>query len=104
MTDTVTLTISRDEAIVLHEWLARVVDDVASADNVVAMFWGAEDLTAGLGGTASRFGEGEADPGTYRDVARHARARIVHLSNRSAWAEIVETGHTRLCSLPVPAG
>ena len=29
-------------------------DDVASADNVVAMFWGAEDLTAGLGGTASR--------------------------------------------------
>lgn len=50
-------------------------DDVASADNVVAMFWGAEDLTAGLGGTASRFGEAEADPGTYRDVARHARAR-----------------------------
>ena len=27
MADTVTLTISRDEAIVLHEWLARVVDD-----------------------------------------------------------------------------
>ncbi|MFD5868021.1 HpcH/HpaI aldolase/citrate lyase family protein [Corynebacterium sp. NPDC060344] len=50
-------------------------DDVASADNVVAMFWGAEDLTAGLGGTASRFGEGEEAPGTYRDVARHARAR-----------------------------
>lgn len=50
-------------------------DDVAAADNAVALFWGAEDLTAGLGGTASRFGEGEADPGTYRDVARHARAR-----------------------------
>ena len=49
-------------------------DDVASADNVVAMFWGAEDLTAGLGGTASRFGDGEKNPGTYRDVARHARA------------------------------
>jgi hypothetical protein len=27
MADTVTLTISRDEAVVLHEWLARVVDD-----------------------------------------------------------------------------
>lgn len=27
MSDTVTLTITRDEAIVLHEWLARVVDD-----------------------------------------------------------------------------
>ena len=50
-------------------------DDVASADNVVAMFWGTEDLTAGLGGTASRFGDGEKNPGTYRDVARHARAR-----------------------------
>ena len=36
--------------------------------------------------------------------ARHARARIVHLSDRSAWAEIVQAGHARLCSLPVPAG
>lgn len=27
MADDVTLTITRDEAIVLHEWLARVVDD-----------------------------------------------------------------------------
>ena len=55
-------------------------DDIASADNAVAMFWGAEDLTAGLGGTSSRFGAeetgaGEHGPGTYRDVARHARAR-----------------------------
>ena len=55
-------------------------DDIASADNVAAMFWGAEDLTAGLGGTNSRFTEKEAAPGivpgTYRDVARHARARV----------------------------
>ena len=55
-------------------------DDIASADNVAAMFWGAEDLTAGLGGTNSRFTETEAAPGivpgTYRDVARHARARV----------------------------
>ncbi|HHU45727.1 MAG TPA: CoA ester lyase, partial [Actinomycetales bacterium] len=45
-------------------------DDIASADNVAAMFWGAEDLTAGLGGTNSRFTEKEAAPGivpgTYR--------------------------------------
>lgn len=27
MADTVTITLNRDEAIVLHEWLARVVDD-----------------------------------------------------------------------------
>lgn len=39
-----------------------------------------------------------------QSFARHARARIVHLSDRSAWAEIVEAGHTRLCSLPLPAG
>lgn len=55
-------------------------DDIASADNVAAMFWGAEDLTAGLGGTNSRFTAKEAAPGivpgTYRDVARHARARV----------------------------
>jgi len=36
--------------------------------------------------------------------ARHARARIVHLSDRSVWAEIVEAGHARLCSLPLPSG
>lgn len=27
MTETVTVTLSRDEALVLHEWLARVVDE-----------------------------------------------------------------------------
>ncbi|QGU02554.1 Citrate lyase subunit beta-like protein [Corynebacterium kalinowskii] len=46
-------------------------DDVAEAPAVVAMFWGAEDLVAGLSGTASRHADG-----TYRDVAKHARARV----------------------------
>lgn len=46
-------------------------EQVAEHRAVVALFWGAEDLTAGLGGTASRF-----DDGTYRDVARHARAHV----------------------------
>ncbi|MEJ5919192.1 MULTISPECIES: HpcH/HpaI aldolase/citrate lyase family protein [unclassified Corynebacterium] len=55
-------------------------DDIATASNVVSLFWGAEDLVAGLGGTSSRFQDNEAVdntiiPGTYRDVARHARAR-----------------------------
>lgn len=36
--------------------------------------------------------------------ARHARTRFVHLSDRSTWAGIVQTGHARLCALPVPAG
>ncbi|MGP9684155.1 IS1380 family transposase [Brachybacterium sp. AOP3-A1-3] len=36
--------------------------------------------------------------------ARHARSRVVHLSDRSTWASIVQAGHARLCDLPVPAG
>lgn len=50
--------------------------EIAAADATVALFWGAEDLTAGLGGTASRFAEGEANAGTYRDVPRFARAQV----------------------------
>jgi len=34
--------------------------------------WGADDLVAGLGGTASRH-----DDGRYRDVARYARSRVL---------------------------
>ena len=37
-------------------------------------------------------------------LARHARARILHLTDRSRWAPIVRAGHARLCALPVPAG
>lgn len=39
---------------------------------VDALFWGAEDLVAGLGGTSSR-----GPDGSYRDVARHARSRVL---------------------------
>lgn len=46
-------------------------EEIAAADGVVALFWGAEDLVAGLGGTSSRFADG-----TYRDVARHARSHV----------------------------
>lgn len=46
-------------------------EQAAAHPAVVAMFWGAEDLTAGLGGTASRFADG-----TYRDIARHSRAHV----------------------------
>ena len=45
---------------------------VAAAANVVAVMRGADDLVAGLGGTASR----RADGG-YRDVARYARSRAL---------------------------
>ncbi|MCT1613166.1 HpcH/HpaI aldolase/citrate lyase family protein [Corynebacterium sanguinis] len=46
-------------------------DEIAAHEGVVAMFWGAEDLTAGLGGSSSRRGDG-----TYRDVPRAARAWV----------------------------
>jgi citrate lyase subunit beta/citryl-CoA lyase len=43
--------------------------EIAAAERTVGMMWGAEDLVATLGGSASR----RAD-GTYRDVARHVRS------------------------------
>ncbi|AGF71871.1 HpcH/HpaI aldolase/citrate lyase family protein [Corynebacterium halotolerans] len=46
-------------------------------DDVVGLFWGAEDLITLLGGTHSRFQEDEATPGVYRDVIRHARAQVL---------------------------
>lgn len=37
-------------------------------------------------------------------IARHARQRVLHLSDRSLWAGIVQAGHARLAQLPAPAG
>ncbi|MGO2683022.1 HpcH/HpaI aldolase/citrate lyase family protein [Microbacterium sp.] len=45
---------------------------IAAHDRVVALMWGAEDLVASLGGTASRHADGR-----YRDVARLARSRVL---------------------------
>lgn len=45
---------------------------LAEPDNVVAMMWGADDLVASMGGTASR-----RPDGTYRDLARFARVRVL---------------------------
>lgn len=45
---------------------------LAAHPRVVGLMWGAEDLVASLGGTSSRHPDG-----TYRDVARHARSRVL---------------------------
>ncbi len=45
---------------------------IAAHPRVAALMWGAEDLLASLGGTASRFPDGR-----YRDVARIARAQVL---------------------------
>lgn len=46
--------------------------EIAAHQRVAAMMWGAEDLVASLGGTASRNMSGR-----YRDVARYARSRVL---------------------------
>lgn len=60
--------------------------EIAAHDNVDALFWGAEDLTAALGGTSSRYGVDEGatpgggisgNPGGYREVPRHTRTMVL---------------------------
>lgn len=46
--------------------------EIAAEPSVVALMWGAEDLVASLGGTSSRRPEG-----SYRDIARYARAVVL---------------------------
>jgi len=69
-----TLLDPRFRVIALCETARGVVnaDKLAALENVVALMWGAEDLVASLGGTASR-----KKNGRYRDVARHARSRVL---------------------------
>ncbi len=50
----------------------QAAPEIAALDNVTALMWGAEDLVASIGGTSSRFANGE-----YRAVARHARSRVL---------------------------
>jgi len=45
---------------------------IAAAENVLALMWGAEDLVASLGGTSSRH-----DDGSYRQVASFARSQVL---------------------------
>ncbi len=46
--------------------------DIANVHGVVALMWGAEDLLASLGGTSSRFPDGQ-----YREVAKYARSQVL---------------------------
>ncbi len=47
-------------------------ESLVAHEAVVGIMWGAEDLVASLGGTSSR-----DETGAYRDVAAHARSRIL---------------------------
>ncbi|QGU06741.1 Citrate lyase subunit beta-like protein [Corynebacterium occultum] len=56
-------------------------------EDVVGLFWGAEDLTTLLGGTHSRHAEDEEGAGTYREPLRLARSQVlIHAAARRKFA------------------
>lgn len=61
--------------------------ELARAEGVVALMWGAEDLVASLGGMTSR-----RPDGVYRDVARVARANVL-LAAGAAGLAAIDTVH-----------
>lgn len=73
--------------IALCESAAGVMAAPRLAARVDALMWGAEDLIASLGGTSSR----RAD-GSYRDVARVARAQVL-LTAGAAGIPAIDTVH-----------
>ncbi|MCP2031918.1 citrate lyase subunit beta/citryl-CoA lyase [Okibacterium sp. HSC-33S16] len=75
----------RYRVIALCETAAGVLaaPELARLDAVAALMWGAEDLVASLGGTSSR-----RDDGSYRDVARHARSRVLLAAGAAGIAAI----------------
>lgn len=62
------------EVIALCETAAGVLaaPQLAARPNVIALMWGAEDLVASLGGTATRHPDG-----SYRPLAVHARSSVL---------------------------
>ncbi len=63
---------------------------IASAPQVVAMMWGAEDLVASMGGTSSRFPDGG-----YREVAKAARSAVL-LAAAANGAAAIDSVHLDL--------
>ncbi|QEO13319.1 CoA ester lyase [Agromyces intestinalis] len=66
---------------------------IAGVPQVMALMWGAEDLVASIGGTSSRFPDGD-----YRDLARHARTRVL-LAAAANGAAAIDTVHLDLGDL-----
>ncbi len=51
-------------------------EEIAAHPATIGLMWGAEDLVASMAGRSSRFTAGP-HAGRYRDVARHARSRVL---------------------------
>ncbi len=66
---------------------------IAAAPNVVALMWGAEDLVGAIGGRSSRHPDG-----SYRDLARFARARVL-IAAAAAGKSAIDTVHLDIADL-----
>ncbi|AFH90480.1 CoA ester lyase [Corynebacterium pseudotuberculosis 31] len=54
---------------------------------VVGLYWGADDLTIGLGGAYSRQRNDEPTPGCYRETMAYARSQtLIHAAAAGKWA------------------
>ncbi|HUH53527.1 MAG TPA: CoA ester lyase [Microbacteriaceae bacterium] len=71
----------------------KEAEKIAELDNVIGLMWGAEDLIASMGGTSSRFSNGK-----YRDVARHARSRVL-LAARAVRKTAIDAVHINIKDL-----
>jgi citrate lyase subunit beta/citryl-CoA lyase len=67
---------------------------LAAHPAVAALMWGAEDLVASLGGTASRHPDGR-----YREVAVHARSSVL-LAAGAYGKPAIDTVHTAIGDIP----
>ena len=83
------------EVIALCETPAGVENagQIARAANVVALMWGAEDLVGAIGGRSSRHADG-----SYRELARFARARVL-IAAAAAGKAAIDTVHLDIADL-----
>ena len=66
---------------------------IAAVPQVVALMWGAEDLVGAIGGRSSRHADG-----SYRDVARYARSRVL-IAAAAAGKQAIDTVHLDIADL-----
>jgi len=66
---------------------------IAAVPQVIALMWGAEDLVGAIGGRSSRHPDG-----SYRDLARYARSRVL-IAAAAAGKAAIDTVHLDIADL-----
>ncbi|MBS1674393.1 MAG: CoA ester lyase, partial [Actinobacteria bacterium] len=86
-------------ALALCETALGVVraEEIAAHPATIGLMWGAEDLVASMAGRSSRITEG-AHAGRYRDVARHARSRVL-LAAKAFGKSAIDSVHLDIADL-----